>query len=182
MREMLPRRGGDESGRWTQASLVRLIRALELRATGFRRYEVSAAEAQWPVFPASMLVASAVVAAERSFPGVSVVHMSCSFGRPPRADRPVEVAVSEVHIGRSCTTARLTFLQRGASHGEAAVLLRSCPTAVSVRRPRGSTAAARSRLAAVSGHVRRPRIPMVPWDLVAVPAPAGGSKSRGARG
>ncbi len=140
--------GGAEPGRWTETSLERLIRALELRATGFRRYEVSAAEAQWPVFPASMLVASAVVAAERSFPGVSVVHMSCSFGRPPRADRPVEVAVSEVHIGRSCTTARLTFLQRGASHGEATVLLRSCPTAVSVRRPRGSTAAARSRLAA----------------------------------
>jgi acyl-CoA thioesterase-2 len=181
--------GGAEPGRWTETSLERLIRALELRATGFRRYEVSAAEAQWPAFPASMLVASAVVAAERSFPGVSVVHMSCSFGRPARADRPVEVAVSEVHIGRSCTTARLTFLQRGASHGEAAVLLRSCPTAVSVRRPRGSTAAARSRLAAmppptpaaVSGHVRRPRIPMVPWDLVAVPAPDGGGRSRESR-
>src|ERR1700733_12124060 len=186
MREMLPRRGGDESGRWTQASLVRLIRALELRATGFRRYEVSAAEAQWPAFPASMLVASAVVAAERSFPGVSVVHMSCSFGRPPRADRPVEVAVSEVHIGRSCTTARLSFLQRGTSHGEAAVLLRSGPTPVAIRRPRGSTGAARSRLAAmpplaaatVSGHLHRPRIPIVPWDLAAVPAADDGSGSR----
>jgi acyl-CoA thioesterase len=178
--------GGAEPGRWTETSLERLIRALDLRATGFRRYEVSAAEAQWPAFPAGLLVASAVVAAERSFPGVSVGHLSCSFGRPPRANRPVEVATSEVHVGRSCTTARLTFLQRGASHGEAAVLLRSCPAAVAVRRPRGSAGSARSRPAAVPslapaavpGPVRRPRIPIVPWDLVAVPAPDDGGKSR----
>jgi acyl-CoA thioesterase II len=178
--------GGAEPGRWTETSLERLIRALDLRAIGFRRYEVSAAEAQWPAFPAGLLVASAVVAAERSFPGVSVGHLSCSFGRPPRANRPVEVAMSEVHVGRSCTTARLTFLQRGASHGEAAVLLRSCPAAVAVRRPRGSAGAARSRPAAVPslapaavpGPVRRPRIPIVPWDLVAVPAPDDGGKSR----
>jgi acyl-CoA thioesterase II len=181
--------GGAEPGSWTETSLERLIRALDLRATGFRRYEVSAAEAQWPAFPASMLVASAVVAAERSFPGVSVGHMSCSFGRPPRADRPVEVAMSEVHIGRSCTTARLTFLQRGASHGEAAVLLRSCPAAVAIRRPRGSTGASRSRPAAlpapapaaVSRPARRPRIPLVPWDLVAAPAPDDGGKGRESR-
>ena len=181
--------GGAEPGRWTETSLDRLIRALDLRATGFRRYEVGAPEAQWPAFPTALLVASAVVAAERSFPGVSVGHMSCSFGRPPRADRPVEVAMSEVHVGRSCTTARLTFSQRGTSHGEAAVLLRSCPTAVAIRRPRGSAGAARSRLAAVpsqapaavSGHVRRPRIPIVPWDLAAVPAPDDGSKSRESR-
>ena len=178
--------GGAEPDHWTETSLERLIRALDLRAIGCRRYEVSAAEAQWPAFPAALLVASAVVAAERSFPGVSVGHMSCSFGRPPRADRPVEVAMSEVHIGRSCTTARLTFLQRGASHGEAAVLLRSCPTAVAIRRPRRPTRAARSRLApmpslapaAVSSPVHRSRIPIVPWDLVAVPAPDEGSKSR----
>jgi acyl-CoA thioesterase II len=177
--------GGAEPARWTETSLERLIRALDLRAIGFRRYEVGAPEAQWPAFPTALLVASAVVAAERSFPGVSVGHMSCSFGRPPRADRPVEVAMSEVHVGRSCTTARLTFLQRGASHGEAAVLLRSCPTAVDIRRPRGSTGAARSRrpakpsrAPAVSSPVRRPRIPIVPWDLVAVPAPDDGSKSR----
>jgi acyl-CoA thioesterase II len=176
--------GGAESGRWTETSLERLIRALDLRATGFRRYEVSAAEAQWPSFPTALLVASAVVAAERSFPGVSVGHMSCSFGRPPRADRPVEVAMSEVHIGRSCTTARLTFLQRGASQGEAAVLLRTCPTAVPIRRPRGSARTARSRLAptppqaAAAVASPRRRIPIVPWDLVAVPAPDDGSTSR----
>jgi acyl-CoA thioesterase len=178
--------GGAEPGHWTETSLERLIRALDLRATGFRRYEVSAPEAQWPVFPAALLVASAVVVAERSFPGVSVAHMSCSFGRPPRADRPVEVAVSEVHIGRSCTTARLSFLQRGTSHGEAAVLLRSGPAAVAIRRPRGSTGAARSRLAAmpplaaaaVSGRAHRSRIPIVPWDLAAVPAPDDGGTSR----
>jgi acyl-CoA thioesterase-2 len=177
--------GGAERGRWAETSLERLIRALDLRATGLRRYEVTAAEAQWPSFPTALLVASAVVAAERSFPGVSVGHMSCSFGRPPRADRPVEVAMSEVHIGRSCTTARLAFLQRGTVHGEAAVLLRSCPTAVPIRRPRGSTMAARSRPAptppqargAVSGPVRRP-IAIVPWDLIAVPAPDDGSMNR----
>ena len=178
--------GGAEPGRWTETSLDRLIRALDLRATGFRRYEVGAPEAQWPAFPTALLVASAVVAAERSFPGVSVGHLSCSFGRPPRADRPVEVAMSEVHIGRSCTTARLTFLQRGASHGEAAVLLRSCPTGAAIRRPRGSAGSARARLAAmpplaptaVASPVRRPRIPIVPWDLVAVPAPDDGGRSR----
>ena len=181
--------GGAEPGRWTETSLDRLIGALDLRATGFRRYKVGAPEAQWPAFPTALLVASAVVAAERSFPGVSVGHMSCSFGRPPRADRPVEVAMSEVHVGRSCTTARLTFLQRGASHGEAAVLLRSGPTAVAIRRPRGSTGAARAGLAAmpwqapaaVSSPVRRPRIPIVPWDLAAVPVPDDGGKSRESR-
>ena len=122
--------GGAEPSAWTVTSLERLTRALDLRPIGFRRYEAIAAEARWPAFPGAQLVASAVVAAERSLPGVSVGHLSCSFGPLPRADRPVEVAMSEVHIGESCITGRLTFRQRSAVHGEATVLLRPCASQV----------------------------------------------------
>src|SRR5882724_5788584 len=96
--------GGAEPPSWTVTSLQRLTQALDLRPIGFRRYEATAAEARWPAFPGAQLVASAVVAAERSLPGVSVGHLSCSFGPPPRTDYPVEVAMSEVHIGDSCIT------------------------------------------------------------------------------
>ena len=122
--------GGAEPSAWIVTSLERLTRALDLRPIGFRRYEAIAAEARWPAFPGAQLVASAVMAAERSLPGVSVGHLSCSFGPLPRADHPVEVAMSEVHIGESCITGRLTFRQRSAVHGEATVLLRPCASQV----------------------------------------------------
>ena len=120
------------------------MRALDLRQTGPRRFEVTAAEARWPAFPGALLVASAVVAAERSFPGYSVGHMSCGFGQSPRADRAVEVALSKIHTGRSCVTGRLTFRQGAAVHGEVALMLRS------------GTATIPDDFA-VSGPARRPR-------------------------
>jgi acyl-CoA thioesterase II len=176
--------GGTEPPSWTATSLERLTRALDLRPIGFRQYEVTAAEQRWPAFPGALLVASAVVAAERSLPGVSVGHLSCSFGPPPRADRPVEVAMSEVHIGECCVTGRLTFRQRSAVHGEATVLLRSCASEVPARRlarsPRsaGSARSARFRLAATpplvpstaSSAARRHTVAIAEWDLRDVPA------------
>jgi acyl-CoA thioesterase-2 len=176
--------GGAEPPSWTATSLERLTRALDLRPIGFRRYEVTAAEARWPSFPGALLVASAVVAAERSLPGVSVGHLSCSFGPSPRADLPVEVAMSEVHIGESCITGRLTFRQRLAVHGEATVLLRSCASEAPARRlgrsPRsaGSARSARSGLAATapqvpsaaSGAAHRHTAAIAEWDLRGVPA------------
>jgi acyl-CoA thioesterase-2 len=173
--------GGAEPRCWAATSLERLTQALDLRPTGFRRYEATAPEAQWPAFPGALLVASAVVAAERSFPGVSVGHMSCSFGWPPRADRPIEVAMSEVHIGKSCITGRLTFLQGAVVHGEATVLLRSCASAIpagqAVRspppggraRPRPAGTPPRVPARGSSAPHRSP-ITIAGWDLADVPA------------
>src|ERR1700691_846446 len=171
--------GGSEPPSWTSTSVERLTRALDLRPIGFRRYEAAAGEAQWPAFPGALLVASAVVAAERSLPGVSVGHLSCSFGPLPRADRPVEVAMSEVHIGESCITGRLTFRQGSAVHGEATVLLRSCASEVPAgrlaRSPQlaGPARPGRSRLAATppsdpstaSDVARRPNAGIAEGDL-----------------
>lgn len=151
--------GGMEPPSWTPTSLERLTRALDLRPTGFRRYEATAAEARWPAFPAALLVASAVVAAERSLPGTSVGHLSCSFGPPPRAGRPVEVAMSEVHSGESCATGRLTFRQGATVHGEATVLLRSKPA----RSKRPITPPPAPRLAPAVA--RRLTTGIAEWDL-----------------
>jgi acyl-CoA thioesterase II len=170
--------GGAEPSCWTPTSLERLTRALDLRPTGLRRYEATAPEPRWPAFPGALLVASAVVAAERSFPGASVGHLSCSFGPPPRADRPVEVALSEVHAGKSCLTGRLTFRQRAAVHGEATVMLRCCASGESVGR---SPRPARSRPAAAPPQIppaaasaaSRPSAAIAEWDLRGGPAGGG---------
>jgi acyl-CoA thioesterase len=176
--------GGTEPPNWTAPSLERLTRALDLRPVGFRRYEATAAETRWPAFPEAMLVASAVVAAERSLPEVSVGHLSCSFGPLPRADLPVEVALSEVHVGQCCVTGRLTFRQRSAVHGEATVLLRSRASEGAAdrlaRSPRsaGSARPTRPRLAAAPAQVPPPAssaahrhtAAIAGWDLRGVPA------------
>jgi hypothetical protein len=135
-------RCGTEPPSWTTPGLRSLSRALDLRPTGFRRYEVAAAEARWPAIPGALLAAAGVVAAERSFPGVAVGHLSCSFGPPPQADRPVEVAMSEVHVGKCCITGRLTFRQRSAVYGEATVLLRSLAAEAAAGRLPGSSRSA----------------------------------------
>jgi acyl-CoA thioesterase len=176
-------RGGSEPPSWTATSLERLSRVLDLRPTGFRRYEVTAAEARWPAIPGALLAASGVVAAERSFPGVSVGHLSCSFGPPPQAGRPVEVAMSAVRIGECCITGRLTFRQRSAVYGEATVLLRAPATEVPAGRLAGSPRSAgsarptRPQLAATpppippaSSSARRPTAAFAEWDLRDVPA------------
>lgn len=170
-------RGHPEPSGWVPTTLERLTRALDLRETGPRQFEAVAAEAEWPSFPGALLLASAVVAAERSFPGYQVGHMSCSFGQPPRADHPVGVALSEVHSGESCVTGRMTFRQRGAVHGQVAVVLRSGATVVA-----GDPAPRCGRVApppprGAAGREPRPQAPIVPWNLVSVPgaafAPAG---------
>ena len=163
--------GGSEPRCWAATSLERLTRALDLRPTGFRRYEATAAEAQWPAFPGALLVAAAVVAAERSFPGVSVGHLSCSFDWSPRADRPVEVAMPEVRVGKSCITGRLTFRQGAAVHGEATVLLRSCASA---RPGRAARAASPGAPARASSAARRRRVAIAGWDLSDAPAAGDG--------
>ena len=144
---------------WAPPSLDRLTWALDLRPAGFRRYEATVAEACWPAFPAALLVASAVVAAERSLPGTSVGHLSCSFGPPPRAGRPVEVAMSEVHQGESRATGRLTFRQGATIHGEATVLLRSGPA----RLKRLATSPPAPRLSSTAA--RRAALAIAEWDL-----------------
>jgi len=133
-----------------------------------------------------MLAASAVVAAERSLPGFSVGHLSCSFRSPPRADQPVEVTLSEVHTGECCVTGRLTFRQHTAVHGEATVLLRSCASAVTSgrraqsARPAGSARPPRPRLAAAPRPVPPATADAAPghagaiaeWELRGVPDPS----------
>jgi hypothetical protein len=151
--------GGLEPPSWTPTSLERLTRALDLRPTGFRRYAAAVPEARWPAFPAALLVASAVVAAERSLPGTSVGHLSCSFGPLPRAGRPVEVALSEVHQGETRATGRLTFRQGAVVHGEATVMLRSLPA-----RPTGPVTA-RPATRPASTATRRPATAVAEWDL-----------------
>jgi hypothetical protein len=172
-------RCGTEPPSWTTPGLRSLSRALDLRPTGFRRYEVTAAEARWPATPGALLAAAGVVAAERSFPGVAVGHLSCSFGPPPQADRPVEVAMSEVHVGKCCITGRLTFRQRSAVYGEATVLLRSLAAEAAAGRLPGSSRSAgaarptRSQLpasplpipSASSGGGPRPALAFAEWDL-----------------
>jgi acyl-CoA thioesterase-2 len=169
--------GGAEPPRWAPTTLERLMRALDLRQAGPRRFEAVAAEAEWPAFPGALLVASAVVASERSFPGYSVGHLSCAFGQPPRADLPVDVAMCKIHTGVSCITGRLTFRQGGAAHGEVAVVLRSAAATIPDNPlPRSGPATAPPRVpAATTSGEQRPRVPIVPWELLSVPGPAGPS-------
>jgi acyl-CoA thioesterase len=159
--------------RWVPTTLDRLTGALDLRAAGPREFEAAAAEPEWPSFPGAQLLASAVVAAERSFPGYSVGHMSCSFGPPPRADHPVGISLSEVHSGASCITGRMTFRQRGAPCGEVAVVLRSgTAEAPGDPSPGCGRAVPPPEAAAAAGGERRPPLPIVPWELLGVPRPA----------
>lgn len=151
--------GGMAPPNWTPTSLERLTQALDLRPAGLWRYEACVPEACWPAFPAALLVASALVTAERSLPGTSVGHLSCSFGPLPRAGRPVEVAMSEVHQGESRATGRLTFRQGATVHGEATVLLRSRPA-----RPGRPVAAAPAPRPA-STTIRRLTTAIAEWDL-----------------
>jgi acyl-CoA thioesterase len=165
-------RGHAEPSGWVPTTLERLTRALDLRETGPRQFQAVVAEAEWPSFPGALLLASAVVAAERSFPGYQVGHMSCSFGQPPRPDHPVGVALSEVHSGQSCITGRMTFCQRGAVHGQVAVVLRAGATvAAGDPAPRCGRVAPPPVPAAGDGGPRPPA-PIVPWNLVSVPGPA----------
>jgi acyl-CoA thioesterase len=165
-------RGHAEPSGWVPTTLERLTQALDLRETGPRQFQAVVAEAEWPSFPGALLLASAVVAAERSFPGYQVGHMSCSFGQPPRADHPVGVALSEVHSGESCITGRMTFCQRGAVHGQVAVVLRSGATvAAGDPAPRCGRVALPPVPAAGDGGPRPPA-PIVPWNLVSVLGPA----------
>jgi acyl-CoA thioesterase len=171
-------RGHAEPSGWVPTTLERLTRALDLRKTGPRQFQAVVAEAEWPSFPGALLLASAVVAAERSFPGYQVGHMSCSFGQPPRADHPVGVALSEVHSGESCITGRMTFCQRGAVHGQVAVVLRSGATVAA-----GDPAPRCGRVApppapAAAGRGPGPQAPIVPWNLVSVPGPGFAPASR----
>jgi acyl-CoA thioesterase len=172
--------GGGEHPGWAPTTLERLMRALDLRQIAPKRYEATAAEAQWQAFPSALLVASAVVAAERSLPGCSVRHMSCSFGQPPRADHPVEIVLSQVHGGESCTTGRLTFRQCGAAHGEVAVMLRSRTAAIPEELSPLSEPALASPPVPVArtDEGQRPRVTIVPWELLTVPGPAGPAAPR----
>jgi hypothetical protein len=121
-----------------------------------------------------LLVASAVVASERSFPGYSVGHLSCSFGQPPRADLPVDIALGKIHTGASCITGRLTFGQGGTVHGEVALVLRSAATIPGDPPPRSGRAAAAPPVpAAGAAGGQRPPVPIVPWELVSGTGPAG---------
>jgi acyl-CoA thioesterase II len=169
-------RGGAEPPRWAPTTLKRLLRAFDLRPTGPRRFQAVAAEAEWPAFPGAQLVASAVVAAERSFPGYSVGHLSCSFGQPPRAGLPVDIALGKIHTGASCITGRLTFSQGGTMHGEVAVVLRSAATVPADASPCSGPAAAPAPVpAAVTRGDQRPPVPIVPWEVVTGPGLTGPS-------
>lgn len=172
-------RGGAEPPRWVPTTLERLVGALDLRQTGPRQFEAAAAEAQWPAFPGALLLASAVVAAERSFPGYAVGHLSGSFGQPARAQYPVEVALCEVHSGESCVTGRITFRQRATVHGEVAVVLRSASTVLPGDPGPRCARPARPPVPApaAAGEPRLP-VPLVPWDLVSVPGAARPSPGR----
>jgi acyl-CoA thioesterase-2 len=173
-------REGAEPPRWAPTTLTRLMRALDLRQTGPRQFEAVAAEAGWPAFPGALLVASAVVASERSFPRYSVGHLACSFGRPPRADHPVEAVLCKIHTGVPCITGRLTFRQGGAVHGEVAVMLR--PDAAGIGddpSPRSGPAAPPPLIpAAAAVGEQRPGTPIVPWELLSVPGSAQPSAAR----
>jgi acyl-CoA thioesterase len=167
-------RGGAEPPGWAPTTLERLMHALDLRPTGPRRFQAVAAETEWPAFPGALLVASAVVASERSFPGYSVGHLSCSFGQPPRAGGPVDIALGKIHTGASCITGRLTFSQGGSVHGEVAVVLRSAAMTPADPSPSAVPAPVptRGRAARPTGDPG-PRVPIVPWELLSGPGPAG---------
>jgi acyl-CoA thioesterase II len=167
-------RGAEPPG-WAPTTLERLMRALDLRQTGPRRFEVTAAEARWPAFPGALLVASAVVAAERSFPGYSVGHMSCGFGQSPRADHAVEIALSKIHAGRSCVTGRLTFRQGAAAHGEVALMLRSGTATIpdDLSPLSGPAPAPPPAPTPTASGSQRPQVTIVPWELLTVPGSAG---------
>jgi acyl-CoA thioesterase len=171
-------RNGAGPPHWGPTTLERLVRALDLRSTAPCAFEATAVEADWPSFPGALLLASAVVAAERSFPGYSVGHLSCAFGQHPRSGHPVDVDLSEVHRGTSCITARMTFRQCGTAHGEVAVVLRSAAAALAGDPPprRGRMAQPPVPVAAAAG----PAVAIVPWEVQSVPAPdpSGGGPDR----
>jgi acyl-CoA thioesterase len=114
---------------WSAISIEQLLTALDLRssrslrggqAAGFR---IDSASPHWPALPGAQLAASVVIAAERTFPGYSVRHLSCALGPAASADVPVELAVGGMRSGDTSITARMAFTQSGAVRGEAGVLL-----------------------------------------------------------
>lgn len=179
-----PRRcvaAGDAGGapRWVQTSLPGLLRALDLRPVGPQRFEMTAAEPQWPAFPAAQLAAAAVVAAERCFPGCSVSHLSCAYGQPARARLPLTIAMTEVRADPRCVTARLEFAQGGIGYGEAAVVLQPDTARARAAHPvrTGQATPSPDLPAAVTG-LHPPLAWLAPWELRAVPVPANPGISR----
>jgi hypothetical protein len=163
---------------WVPTSLPRLLRAFDLRPAGPQRFEATAAEPDWPAFPAAQLAAAAVVAAERCFPGYSVSHLACAFGLPARACVPLSVAMVEVRVGPQCVTGRMEFNQGGTGHGEAAVVLQ--PAAAGVRVGSSTRIGQATRSLNVSARMtalRRPLASLVPWELQITPPPAGPGSS-----
>ena len=170
----------DGAQHWAPVSLPRLLRALDLRPAGPQRFEMSAAEPQWPALPAAQLAAAAVVAAERCFPGCSVSHLACAFGQPPRARVPLTIAMREVRADPQCVTARLEFAQGRAGHGEAAVILQADTAEARVARPApaGHASPSPDVAAAVTG--LHPALAwLAPWELRLAPVPVGRDASRG---
>jgi acyl-CoA thioesterase len=168
------------SRRWAPTSLVSLLRALDLRPVGPQRFEMTAAERQWPAFPAAQLAAAAVVAAERCFPGCSVSHLSCAYGQPAGARVPLTIAMTEVRADTRCVTARLEFDQGGIGHGEAAVVLQ--PDTAGARAvppvPAGQAAPSPDLSADDVTGLHPPLAWLAPWELRMAPVSAGPRISR----
>jgi acyl-CoA thioesterase len=149
---------------WKPTSMDRLLQALDLSRTRTGDFRCEAAEPDWPAFPGAQLSAAVVIAAERSFPGYSVRHLSCALGPAASAQHPVELTVSGTRTGATCITARLTFAQHGAVYGEAAVLMAAetppSPAASSVVRDMGSAPSLNA-----PGLVD---VAIVPWDVASM--------------
>jgi Thioesterase-like superfamily len=106
-----------------------LLGALDLVAVGDGEFEVQLAERGRASLSGARLVASAVVAAERSFPGYEVRHLSCAVLRSPGVGRSSRIVMTWTHIGVSCAIGRITFVQDGVPHCHVAVTLHPSETA-----------------------------------------------------
>jgi hypothetical protein len=115
--------GGAEPPCWTAPTLERLTRALDLRPTGFGRYEVTAAEARWPAFPAALLPSNGVApiadsAGQRQASKRSASDSNCAvrgvgaYLIAQSGTRPIGV-----QLGGSCVPRGVMRSRRGGSDG-----------------------------------------------------------------
>ncbi|HEY6793583.1 MAG TPA: hypothetical protein VI248_02755 [Kineosporiaceae bacterium] len=105
-----------------------LLSSLKLRAVGNGQYEIRHPEPAETGWPGARFVASAVLVAEHTFPGYDVRHLSHVAERVPTSGRPTRLVVSWSHVGVTCITGQITFMEDGRRLGEVGVTLQPTPS------------------------------------------------------
>ncbi|TCJ95610.1 acyl-CoA thioesterase [Nocardia alba] len=113
--------GGTEY--WPVVDLADLLDVLDLAEIAPGRFRARNVTSTLPTTLGSQTLAQAVVAAERTVPGMAVQSLHGVFPRGGYADREVDVDVEVVQSGRALATVQLSFRQEGREHARVLAML-----------------------------------------------------------